>query len=130
MQKLCDVIFNNVQNGFFEKMWKKLWKAYVIFFFFLIKMTKERVIYLCGSYLSPNQRQYVHFPSLTILHWGHDEAGATENNQAFSPLMQLGLSLAYIIDARQKDSIQMIHLAWFFWKEKSTLETTIKVVQK
>ena len=93
-------------------------------------MNKGRIIHLCESYLAPNQRQNVHLSSLTVLHGGNDEAGATENDQALSPLMQLGLSLAYVIDARQEDSIQMIHLAWFFCRENSISEATIKVVSE
>ena len=40
--------------------------------------------------------------------------------------MQLGLPFAYVIDAGEEDSIQVIHLAGFFWKENSTSEAWFK----
>lgn len=69
-------------------------------------------------YLPSNERQDVHLPCMAILHWGHNEARPTESDWALCPLVQLGLSFAYVIDSREQDAIHLLHLTWLFWRKR------------
>ena len=73
-----------------------------------------------NPHLSPHQGQDVHLPGEAVFHRGHYQTGATENNLALCPLMQLRLALPDTKHALQQGPLLLVCNHWTFWNKKKS----------